>query len=294
MESFWNNIGSWLTDAKAVITVISLTLSAVALAANYKRIWRAFVYRHIRRILGIRDGDKVLVVCSELPDATARQMVEDREYIYLMKYGDLDAWVELIFSLLRIYPNIDLQVMSSGEALSSRVDLGHQILLIGGTDYNLLVRRIHDMGANRVAYTEHKTDKGDEEIALKDKVTGQEYFFTHLDKDYGYIERISNPFDLTKQMIFFGGCHTVGVTSATKFMSAFSEGRQHVSTKTLINAAALSKMLKSERTKFFLLIEASKIGSSIASPSFQETRLFVDAEPNPVLFAKQRAPKLDK
>ena len=218
----------------------------------------------------------MLVVCSELSDPHIRQMVEPREFIYLMKYGDLDAWVELIFSLLRIYPNIDLQIMSSGEALASRVDLEHQILMIGGPDYNLLVRRIHDMGVNRIGYGLKTTATSPEqEITICDKTTGKERYYEHLDRDYGYIERIANPFDPSKQILFFGGCHTVGVTSATKFVSGFSEGRQHISKKTLINARALASQIGRRKKDFVLLIDASKIGSSVAQPSYREAELFV-------------------
>lgn len=271
----------WINDASTAITAISIVASIIAVATNYKRIMRAFVYRHIRKILNIKDGDKVLVVCSELPEPEKRQLVEDREFIYLMKYGDLDGWVELIFSLLRIYPNIDLQIMSSGEALNARVDLGHQILLIGGPDYNLLVRRIHDMGVHRLGYQVEASTPGQEEIVLEDRVSKKRYWFEHIDKDFGYIERMQSPFDHSKQVIFFGGCHTVGVTAATKFLSAFSEGRRHVSKKTLINAHALAKALPSNSEEFTLLISASKIGASIASPSYREAELFIGKRDKP-------------
>ncbi|MGL5826326.1 MAG: hypothetical protein ACRCYU_16165 [Nocardioides sp.] len=266
-----------------VLTIVSILGSVATLWAAAPKIRRRFVYRHVRRILGIKDGDKVLVVCSELDDPLTRQMVEPREFIYLMKYGDLDAWVELIFSLLRIYPNIDLHVMSSGEALSSKVDLEHQIICIGGPDYNLLVRRIMDKDATRIRYGSQQGASGDE-ITVVDSATGSEYYFEELDRDYGYIERIVNPFDSDHQILLFGGCHTVGVTAATKFISAFGEGRGKVSKKTLTNARALSKELGRARKKtareFSLLIEASKVGSSIMAPVRSEAELFVAMRPN--------------
>ena len=48
--------------------------------------------RHLRKVWGIKDHDAVVVVCSELDDPTERQNVEAREFIYCLKYGDVDAY----------------------------------------------------------------------------------------------------------------------------------------------------------------------------------------------------------
>ena len=54
--------------------------------------WRT---RHLRKVWGIKNGDQVIVVCSELDEPEARQQVEPREFIYSYKYGDLDAYIEV-------------------------------------------------------------------------------------------------------------------------------------------------------------------------------------------------------
>ncbi len=275
-----------LTDIRTAAAAVSAILSIVGIVAGFNKIRRLIVYRNLRKVLGISDGDRVVVVCSELDEAEKRQMVEDREYIYLMKYGDLDAWVELIFSLLRIYPNIDLRIMASGEAMSSTIDLQHQILLIGGPDYNLLTRRLHDMGATRMGYAEEVTQAGNSEIALVDKVTSKRFYHTTLEKDFGYIERIVNPFDQERQILFFGGCHTVGVTAATKFFSAFSGGRAVTAKQALENARVVARELKGREQPFSLLVQGNKVGSSIAAPSYLEATLYRGSEQTAVNLAR--------
>lgn len=96
----------------------------------------------MRKVWGINNGDSVIVVCSELENPEERQYVEPREFIYNLKYGDVDAYFEVVTTLLRLYPAIKLRVMSAGEVEATRVDLASHMILIGGPDYNAMTERM--------------------------------------------------------------------------------------------------------------------------------------------------------
>jgi hypothetical protein len=227
--------------------------------------------RHIRKIFGFKNGDTVILVCSELPKPMARQMVEKREFIYLMKYGDIDAWVEYLLSMMRTFPKVNFIVQSSGEALTNKLNLDTHIALIGGPDYNKLTEYFINKKMTRFSYTEI-----DGEIVLVDGVTGKNYFYTTIDKDYGYIEKFPNPHNRNMSVFIFGGCHTVGVTSAVKFFSSFSNGNSKVSSVALKNAEKFIKNKKIDIGKFALLINAAKIGSTISYPCYENDLVEID------------------
>lgn len=260
-----------------VYTVVLSVIGVIAAQRQFQRHWR---YRHIKKLWGFKDGDKVLLVCSELDEPVKRQLVEDREFIYLMKYGDLDAWVETIFSLLRVYPNIELWLVSAGELAQAQVDLDSHIIVIGGPDYNGLTDQLLSMknGTTRIAYRSpdlsEKSKTAPAEIAIFDKITDSEFVGTNLSGDYGYFERISNPHDRLKNIIIIGGCHTVGVTGAAKMFSAFSNGRSDLPATVKENAKLVSSIVGS-RNPFSIVCHVAKVGATVACPSIRMSRLCV-------------------
>lgn len=247
-----------------IVTYISVLFSLFGVFYSVREALRFWNLRNIRKVLGIRPGDNVLIVCSELPNPIERQMVEPREYIYLMKYGDLDAWVEYLLSMVKMFPKSNLHISSSGEALQNTMDLEEHICLIGGPDYNKMTEDFINKGLTRFIYTEV-----DGEIAIRDKKTGKIYYHTTVDKDFGYIEKIPNPYNQKKYVILFGGCHTVGVTSAVKFVSAYSNGKSRVSDIALTNAKKLVQDQNIDLDNFVILINATKVGSTISYPTIE-------------------------
>jgi hypothetical protein len=245
-----------------IVTIISLVITIVSLIYPIRTIIDAWNLRYLRKIFGIKKRETVVVFCSELSNPINRQMVEEREYIYLMKYGDIDAWVEYLLSMQRLFPMVNLRISSSGEALQNQLELQEHICLIGGPDYNKLTEHFISLGVTRFTYIE----KGDE-IVILDRKTEKEYYYTNLDNDFGYIEKIPNPYNKKKSVFLFGGCHTVGVTSAVKFFSAFSNGKSDVSSIALENANSILKNKKIDKNKFSLLIAAKKIGATISYPT---------------------------
>lgn len=254
-----------------VVTYISVIFSLIGVVYSFREAVRFWNLRNIRKLLGIRPGDNILIVCSELPNPIERQMVEPREYIYLMKYGDLDAWVEYLLSMVKMFPKSNLHISSSGEALQNTIDLEGHICLIGGPDYNKMTEDFINKGLTRFEYAEVEG-----EIALRDKLTGNIYYHTTIDSDFGYIEKISNPYNPTKNVLLFGGCHTVGVTSAVKLLSAYSNGKSQVSNLALTNAKKIVQDTNIKINNFVILINAIKVGSTISYPT---TENIVEIEP---------------
>ncbi len=123
------------------VKVYALIVSIIGVILSTKKIGRIWRTRHLRKVWGIKNGESVIVVCSELDDGFARQHIEPKEFIYNLKYGDVDAYFEVIITLLRLYPNIKLRIMSAGEAENTRFDLAQHLILIGGSDYNTLTEK---------------------------------------------------------------------------------------------------------------------------------------------------------
>ena len=94
----------------------------------------------------------MVVVCSELDDPPSRQFVEPREFIYSLKYGDLDAYVEVLLTLARLFPAVRVKVMSAGELNAARVDLGTHVVVIGGPDYNSVAARVLEWDKTQFEY----------------------------------------------------------------------------------------------------------------------------------------------
>lgn len=255
-----------MDEIRTIVMFISVIFSLVGVTYSAIEIARYWHLRNIRKILGIRPGDDVLIVCSELPDPIDRQMVEPREYIYLMKYGDLDAWVEYLLSMVKMFPKVHLHIKSSGEALQNPMDLEGHISLIGGPDYNKMTDHFISKGLTRMEYIDV-----DGEIAIYDKKTKETYYYQTIDKDFGYIEKIPNPYNSKKSILLFGGCHTVGVTGAVRFISAFSNGKSKVSDIALNNAKLLIKQNKIDLERFVILINATKVGATISYPTISDT-----------------------
>jgi len=257
-----------LSETELIFLIISVITTATTIISQIYPI-RNIIYqykiRHIRKIFGYKNGDEVLLVCSELYNPTERQIVEDREFIYLMKYGDIDAWVEFMLSMVKAFPKVDFKICSSGEALTNRSYLEGNIALIGGPDYNKLTEYFITSGKTRFKYG----DK-DGEITLVDRRTNEEYFYTNLDNDFGHIEKFPNPYNKEKSVVMFGGCHTVGVTAAVKFFSVFSNGKSTISNVALTNAKRIIGNKGVDDSEFVLLIRANKIGATICYPSYDD------------------------
>ncbi|HEY4831235.1 MAG TPA: hypothetical protein VIH61_01560 [Waddliaceae bacterium] len=261
-----------------VYTVVLSLYGLILATINYVRSSRT---KYLRKIWGLKNGDHVIVVCSELPNIEERQFVKDvenegeREFIYNLKYGDVDAYFEVIVTLLRLFPKIKLRILSSGEVEQIRADFTQHLILIGGPDYNTITRKYLEKGITQIDYRCPETEKCSHnhpnEIVIFDRASGQEYCEFTNEKDYGYFERIKNPDDPRKNIILIGGCHTIGVTGAVKAFSMFESAHGETPRVVLQNARLIAKRI-SQKSEFVVLIEAERLSQTIKTPIVNTNR----------------------
>lgn len=270
-DSFINPFSTWINVYALIVSLIGVVLST-------KKLCRFWQTRHLRKVWGIKNRDYVIVVCSELDDPEERQNVEPREFIYNLKYGDVDAYFEVIITLLRLYPNIKLRILSAGEAENTRIDLAIHLILIGGPDYNSITGRILRKNITqfyyRSPYVEQKSLGHPEEIVIYDKINDKEYCELTDEKDFGYFEKIKNPNNPEKQIILIGGCHTIGVTGAVKAFSMAESEQGEIPKIVLKNAKKVAKRL-TKNSEFSVLIPAERIGQTINTPLIDSSRITV-------------------
>ncbi|MCK5614768.1 hypothetical protein KAR91_73585 [Candidatus Pacearchaeota archaeon] len=256
-------------DLAFSVKVYALVVSVVGVILSTKKLGRIWKTRHLRKVWGIKNGEYVIVVCSELDDAFSRQHIEPKEFIYNLKYGDVDAYFEVIITLLRLYPNIKLRIMSAGEAENTRIDLAQHLILIGGPDYNTLTEKIlkknisiYDYKSPDVAL---QSNNHPEEIVIYDKISGNEYCELEDEKDYGYLEKVKNPNNPDSQILLFGGCHTIGVTGAVKAFSMADSEHGEIPKIVLKNAKIIAKRIK-KGSDFAVILSAERVGQTINTP----------------------------
>jgi len=260
------------------LVAIAVVIGVLHVIHKFKHYFRLFRTRHLRKIWGIKNGDHVIVICSELDDAEQRQNVEPKEFIYNLKYGDVDAYFEVVITLLRLFPDIKLSILSSGEAENTRIDMARHIILIGGPDYNAITARILEKNITsynyKKPYVHVESGYNLDEIALHDQIKDKEYYECTDEKDYGYFERIRNPNNPDNKIILIGGCHTIGVTGAIKAFSMFDSEQGEIPDIVLKNAKIVAKKI-SKQLEFSVLVKVERVGQTVNRPIIDEENITV-------------------
>ena len=266
-----DSIGFWI---KVYAVILSL-VTGIKSTAKIRHWWKT---RYLQRVWGLKNGDAVTVVCSELDNPVVRQNVEPREFIYSLKYGDVDAFFEVVVTLLRLYPNIKLHVMSAGEVEDTRLDLTRHLIVIGGPDYNSLAERVLSWRITQFEYrspdSPSQSAQHPDEIVIYDKLAGKEYCHTDNTKDFGYFERTVNPHNPDSRLVLIGGCHTIGVTGAVKAFSMAESDEGKIPRGVLRNALTVAKRIRREKS-FSVLVQAERIGQTISIPVVQAENVAV-------------------
>lgn len=261
------SILNFLTYSINIYALILTLLGVVPWTKKLRHSWRT---RHLRKVWGIKNGDSVILVCSELEDPEHRQYVEPREFIYNLKYGDVDAYFEAVITLLRLYPGIRLRIMSAGEAATARMDLTRHLILIGGPDYNAVTEQVLSQNITQFDYRSPdmaaQSSQHPEEIVLYDKLNDKEYYYTTHERDYGYFERIVNPHNPESNIVLIGGCHTIGVTGAVKAFSMADSESGELSRQVLNNGALVARRVRKAK-KFSIVVSVERVGQTIAPPA---------------------------
>ena len=275
---------SILESITTLLAVYALITTLPTLRLSTKKLLHWWRTRHLQKVWGIKDGDSVIVVCSELDNPKERQLAEPpREFIYSLKYGDVDAYFEVVTTLLRLYPAIKLRIMSAGEATAVRFDLAsHHLILIGGPDYNALTQEILNQSVTQFDYRspdgDTQSEQNPQEIVLYDKQNKKEYCFPtkisddgDSDRDYGYFERIANPRNPKKNIVLIGGCHTIGVTGAIKAFSMAPNEEGKIQDPVLSNAELVAGRVGKAQTFAVVVLTDRVLGQTISTPVVKST-----------------------
>jgi hypothetical protein len=264
-----------IDDIKLFVYAYALILSCIEGIKLTKKVARLRKTRYLRRVWGIKDKETVVLVCSELENPEREQYV-DGEFIYNRKYGDLDAYIEVVYTLLRLYPNLKLKILSCGEAAKIKVPYDKTLILIGGPDYNSTTADFLDK--SQFKYMSPETDEASvnypNNIVLYHKVSQKEFCECDERRDYGYFERLANPHNPKTYVILIGGCHTVGVTAAIKAFSLVPNEQGEVNNHVSTNSRKVARMI-SKKVAFAVLIKAEKSNQTIHTPNVVEEMVFV-------------------
>jgi len=191
----------------------------------------------------------------------------------MLKYGDLDALFEMVSTIREVYPRCRLRVVSSREAVAGNIDLGCDLILIGGPDYNeTCANLMREAGAN-LGYAELDCDREQSPIALSHTEKQQHWRVTHKAEDYGYIEVVDHPFAKNSRVFFFGGCHTIGVTGAVKALQLKRDEESGLTPQTAANVRRLLKFARFRR-RFAAVFRVTLMGATIPPPSLEQAEFF--------------------
>lgn len=252
-----------------IVNTLAVLLSAFGLIQAVPRIRRILRYWPLLRFWKYGGRQTVWIICSEADNPEVRQWPEPREFIYFLKYGDVDALFETTITLERIYQNLNIRIMSSGEFQQVTGNFPTHMIAIGGPDYNALTARL--IQDNRLSvgyrspYVEELSQTDPAEIVLIAPDTEKEFFETEKEKDFGYIERIENPWSTGGTITVLGGNHTIGVAAAAKMFSVLEEGRFSITARTRSNFRHLRKTVGKSRY-FYAIFPAEKVGAVIVQP----------------------------
>lgn len=229
--------------------------------------------RYPKDIWGFDDFDDVMVACTELDDPEKLQHPEPWEFIYLSKYGDLDALFEVETTVHELFPNAHVEHRTGNEILRARVPTTYSgnLVIIGGPDYNALAKHFE-----KTCPIEYSPAGPDNNIALKVKATGETLTPAkprgeedHV-VDYGFFVKMANPYSPEKKLVMVGGAHTYGVYGAVK---AFSFSRRIGDPVARQNCREVVSQL-GPNPDFLSIVEVHGIGSSIPTPRLDKTRLW--------------------
>lgn len=226
--------------------------------------------RPFKDVWGFGEFDDVSVVCSELDEAEVLQHPEPWEFIYLSKYGDLDALFEAQTTIRELYPNAHVNIGTGAEVWQRRDDdrWATNLVLVGGPDYNRVTRFFE-------RYCPVKYRPADELNNISIEVGPAKRVLTpHRDGDeiidYGFILNRPNPHNSNRRLVMVGGCHTYGVYGA---MKALRYSRRNQDTVAVANCRTLVERL-GPGAAFLALLEVHGIGSSVPTPTLDPRRLW--------------------
>ncbi len=228
---------------------------------------------YFKRLWGFGEYDSVRIICSELDEPENLQHPEEKEYLYLSKYGDTYALLEVLTTLYRLYPRMDISFISAGEVTPNE-DYANNLILVGGPDYNPIAGQF-----DKYSPFEYFTMEREVDICLRHKQTQTTYVPPETAEgedgreiiDYGFFLKRRNPHNPDRRLIMIGGCHTYGVYGAVRAFS-YSAGGTGVEQQ---NCKLVIEKLGSD-PDFAVLFRVKAIESSVPPPIVNNAEVLED------------------
>lgn len=231
---------------------------------------------YFKGVWSLGEFDDVVVACSELDDPEKLQHPEPWEFIYLSKYGDLDALFEVESTIHELYPNVHVEHKTGSEVLNVRGQdqLSGNLVLVGGPDYNSLTQVFE-----KFSPVEYLPANEENNIAVRIKNTG-ETLMPHREPetslgservvDFGFFVNRRNPYNPDKRLVMLGGSHTYGVYGAIKAFSYSRRGKDlvaHRNCRDIVDRFGPG-------AEFFALFDVHGAGSSVPTPKLDPSRVW--------------------
>jgi len=257
-------------------------LDSPATLAELERAVHVFVQspqepdHYFKGVWSFDEFDDVVVVCSELDDPEKLQHPEPWEFIYLSKYGDLDALFEAETTIHELYPSVHVEHKTGNEVLKVRGSdqLTGNIVLVGGPDYNSLTQVFEKSSPVKYLPADEENN-----IGMRIKST-REMLMPHREAststgservvDYGFFMNRTNPYNPDKRLVMVGGSHTYGVYGAIKAFSYSRRGKDMVARG---NCRYVVDHLGTG-AEFVAFFEVHGVGSSIPTPKLNPSRVW--------------------
>lgn len=255
----WYEKSSW-TRFIIAIPIIGSAINAYLLAVARESSATLSSYR---KLFGFKH-ELIYIVCSQLDESELRQQPEPEEFLYLSKYGDIDAFFEVLTSLGKVFPRLNAKFCTGQEfGKFNENQYATNLLLIGGPDYNEITRFF-------MQYTpfEFITRRG--QALLNDKKNNRVFKSAYCKEqglrkvtDYGFFLKMPNPLNHNKTLIMINGIHTYGVYGAAK---CFLSQDEHEINLTMRNCKDIIDRL-GKAPNFAVILEVQSINNIVAIPS---------------------------
>lgn len=170
---------------------------------------------------------QITIVCPELPPNYQPKYARtgSPEFLYLARFGDLDALVEVLTLLPKLFPDAEAKYVTSKEV--QRKDRQGNLIVVGGPDFNDLTADLLESQSLPFEYREKGKDTVIYEVA-----SGREFPLIRkkgrVCQDYGVFARFPNPLNKRNTVIMIGGLQTFGVLGAVQAFGMNAAGRKNV------------------------------------------------------------------
>lgn len=183
--------------------------------ARLKRIWS-----------GGTSTRQITVVCPELPRSYRPKYAAktSSEFVNLARFGDLDALVEVLTLLPKLFPNAEVKYVTSEEV--QRPDKQGNLIVIGGPDFNTVAEELLEEEKFPFEYCT-KDGKSSFRVAGTNLCLSLNTRKGRVCQDYGLFARFPNPLNKRNTVVMIGGLQTFGVLGAAQAFGMNASGKRN-------------------------------------------------------------------